>query len=56
MLFGYFAVTRDKKLDLEKRQTTRNVFRCHVLGAKHVGKVIADFLPWFLLLDWGIIH
>lgn len=31
-------VTRDKKLDLEKRQTTRNVFRCHVLGAKHVGK------------------
>lgn len=31
-------VTRDKKLDLEKRQTTRNVFRCHVLGAKSVGK------------------
>ncbi|XP_041362317.1 mitochondrial Rho GTPase 1-like isoform X2 [Gigantopelta aegis] len=31
-------VTRDKKIDLEKRQTTRNVFRCHVLGAKLVGK------------------
>lgn len=31
-------VTREKKIDLEKRQTTRNVFRCHVLGAKSVGK------------------
>ncbi|XP_050393098.2 mitochondrial Rho GTPase 1 isoform X1 [Patella vulgata] len=31
-------VTRDKKIDLEKRQTTRNVFRCHVLGGKSVGK------------------
>ncbi|KAK7498304.1 hypothetical protein BaRGS_00010564 [Batillaria attramentaria] len=31
-------VTREKKIDLEKRQTTRNVFRCHVLGAKFVGK------------------
>ncbi|XP_048256694.1 mitochondrial Rho GTPase 1-like isoform X1 [Haliotis rufescens] len=31
-------VTRDKKIDLEKRQTTRNVFRCHVLGSKNVGK------------------
>ncbi|ESO89176.1 hypothetical protein LOTGIDRAFT_210168 [Lottia gigantea] len=31
-------VTRDKKIDLEKRQTTRNVFRCHVLGGKGAGK------------------
>ncbi|XP_060588592.1 mitochondrial Rho GTPase 1-like isoform X2 [Ruditapes philippinarum] len=31
-------VTRDKKIDLEKRQTARNVFRCHVLGPKGVGK------------------
>ncbi|XP_005102389.1 mitochondrial Rho GTPase 1-A isoform X1 [Aplysia californica] len=31
-------VTREKKIDLEKRQTGRNVFRCHVLGAKSVGK------------------
>lgn len=31
-------VTRDKKIDLEKRQTARNVFRCHVLGPKSVGK------------------
>ena len=35
----FISVTRDKKIDLEKRQTTRNVFRCHVLGAKSVGKV-----------------
>lgn len=31
-------VTRDKKIDLEKRQTARNVFRCHVLGPKGAGK------------------
>ncbi|XP_052786368.1 mitochondrial Rho GTPase 1-like isoform X2 [Mya arenaria] len=31
-------VTRDKKIDLQKRQTARNVFRCHVLGPKQVGK------------------
>lgn len=31
-------VTRDKKIDLEKKQTNRNVFRCHVLGPKGVGK------------------
>jgi len=31
-------VTREKKIDLEKRQTARNVFRCHVLGAKSTGK------------------
>ncbi|KAH3872449.1 mitochondrial Rho GTPase 1-like isoform X1 [Dreissena polymorpha] len=31
-------VTRDKKIDLQKRQTARNVFRCHVLGPKNVGK------------------
>jgi len=31
-------VTREKKIDLEKRQTGRNVFRCHVLGAKSTGK------------------
>jgi len=35
-----FSVTRDKKIDLQKRQTARNVFRCHVLGPKSVGKVI----------------
>lgn len=32
------TVTRDKKIDLDKKQTSRNVFRCHVMGAKGVGK------------------
>ncbi|XP_069122733.1 mitochondrial Rho GTPase 1-A-like isoform X2 [Argopecten irradians] len=32
------TVTRDKKIDLDKKQTSRNVFRCYVLGAKGVGK------------------
>ncbi|KAL8577336.1 hypothetical protein ACOMHN_044842 [Nucella lapillus] len=31
-------VTRDKKIDLDRRQTMRNVFRCHVFGGKSVGK------------------
>ena len=34
-----FTVTRDKKIDLDKKQTSRTVFRCHVLGSKAVGKV-----------------
>ena len=33
-----FAVTREKRLDLAKKQSTRNVYRCHVIGAKGVGK------------------
>ncbi|KAM4691699.1 LOW QUALITY PROTEIN: mitochondrial Rho GTPase 1 [Rhinophrynus dorsalis] len=32
------TVTRDKKIDLHKRQTQRNVFRCNVIGAKGSGK------------------
>lgn len=39
-------ITRDKKLDLQKRQTSRNVFTCHVLGPKGVGK--SSFLQGFL--------
>jgi Ras family protein T1 len=31
-------VTREKRLDLAKKQSTRNVYRCHVIGAKGVGK------------------
>jgi len=31
-------VTREKKLDLAKKQSTRNVYRCHVIGAKNSGK------------------
>lgn len=29
---------RDKKIELAKRQTTRNVFRCHVIGPRDAGK------------------
>jgi len=36
-LFG-LAVTREKRLDLAKKQSTRNVYRCHVIGAKNSGK------------------
>lgn len=31
-------VTREKKIDLQKRQTSRNVFLCNVIGPKNVGK------------------
>ncbi|GAB6027223.1 Mitochondrial Rho GTPase 1 [Chamberlinius hualienensis] len=31
-------VTREKLVDLQKRQTSRNVFLCNVIGAKNVGK------------------
>ncbi|KAG9468586.1 hypothetical protein GDO78_022420 [Eleutherodactylus coqui] len=32
------TVTRDKKIDLHKRQTQRNVFRCNVIGSTGCGK------------------
>ncbi|XP_021951301.1 mitochondrial Rho GTPase 1 isoform X2 [Folsomia candida] len=32
------SVTREKRLDLAKKQSTRNVYRCHVIGAKNSGK------------------
>ncbi|OCT60856.1 hypothetical protein XELAEV_18046877mg [Xenopus laevis] len=32
------TVTRDKKIDLQKRQTQRNVFRCNVIGSQSSGK------------------
>ena len=31
-------ITRDKKIDLAKKQTSRNVYRCHVIGPKGAGK------------------
>ena len=36
--FFFFSVTRDKKIDLQKKQTQRNVFRCNVIGMKNCGK------------------
>jgi hypothetical protein len=38
VLFFFFLVTRDKKIDLQKKQTQRNVFRCNVIGMKGCGK------------------
>ncbi|MGH0131749.1 UNVERIFIED_CONTAM: hypothetical protein FKN15_047868 [Acipenser sinensis] len=40
------TVTRDKKIDLQKKQTQRNVFRCNVIGMKGCGK--SAFLQAFL--------
>lgn len=39
-------MTRDKRVDLQKRQTTRNVFSCHVIGPQGAGK--SSFLKGFL--------
>jgi len=36
--FWTYLVTREKRLDLAKKQSTRNVYRCHVIGAKNSGK------------------
>jgi Ras family protein T1 len=33
-------VTREKRIDLEKRQTGRSVFQCRVFGPKGVGKTV----------------
>lgn len=40
------TVTREKRIDLEKGQTQRNVFLCKVLGARGAGK--SAFLQAFL--------
>lgn len=40
------AVTRDKKLDLQKKQTQRSVFHCKVFGDVGSGK--SSFLQAFL--------
>ncbi|XP_078257580.1 mitochondrial Rho GTPase 1 isoform X4 [Rhinoraja longicauda] len=40
------TVTRDKKLDLQKKQTQRNVFQCNIIGMKNCGKtgILQGFL------------
>jgi len=40
------TVTRNKRIDLQKKQTQRSVFRCNVLGARDSGK--SGFLQTFL--------
>jgi len=38
----FFAVvTREKKADLERKQSARCVFECRVFGQRGVGKVVA---------------
>lgn len=57
MFFPVFSVTRNKRIDLQKKQTQRSVFRCNVLGARGSGK--SGFLQTFLgknLQVSGIIH
>ena len=31
-------MTREKRLDLQKKQTMRNVYQCHVIGPQDGGK------------------
>lgn len=40
------SVTRDKRIDLQKRQTSRNVFSCHLVGPENAGK--SSFMRRFL--------
>uniref|UniRef100_A0A8C7CT34 Mitochondrial Rho GTPase n=1 Tax=Oncorhynchus kisutch TaxID=8019 RepID=A0A8C7CT34_ONCKI len=40
------TVTRNKRIDLQKKQTQRSVFRCNILGARGSGKT--SFLQAFL--------
>lgn len=44
--FSALPVTRNKRIDLQKKQTQRSVFRCNVLGARGSGK--SGFLQAFL--------
>lgn len=45
-MFPFPSVTRNKRIDLQKKQTQRSVFRCNVLGAQGSGK--SAFLQAFL--------
>lgn len=33
-----FIVTRSKKIDLQKKQSQRSVYVCHIIGSKSSGK------------------
>ncbi|PIK57707.1 putative mitochondrial Rho GTPase 1-A isoform X1 [Apostichopus japonicus] len=43
-------VTRDKKIDLQKRQTSRNTFQCNVIGPRGAGRQL-----FFRLLSIGCL-
>uniref|UniRef100_A0A8C7SWI3 Mitochondrial Rho GTPase 2 n=1 Tax=Oncorhynchus mykiss TaxID=8022 RepID=A0A8C7SWI3_ONCMY len=48
------TVTRDKKIDLQKKQTQRSVFRCNVFGDSGSGK--SGFLQAFLGRNLTVSH
>uniref|UniRef100_A0A7N6A060 Mitochondrial Rho GTPase n=1 Tax=Anabas testudineus TaxID=64144 RepID=A0A7N6A060_ANATE len=48
------TVTRNKRIDLQKKQTQRSVFRCNVLGARGSGK--SGFLQAFLGRNLQVNH
>lgn len=33
-------ITRDRRIDIQEKSTTRKVFQCHVIGAKDAGKTV----------------
>lgn len=35
---SFVTVTREKRLDLQKKQTMRSVYQCHVIGPRDAGK------------------
>ena len=45
-IIPFLPVTRNKRIDLQKKQTQRSVFRCNVLGDQGSGK--SGFLQAFL--------
>lgn len=45
-MFPFPSVTRNKRIDLQKKQTQRSVFRCNVFGDIGSGK--SGFLQAFL--------
>uniref|UniRef100_A0A674ELM2 Mitochondrial Rho GTPase n=1 Tax=Salmo trutta TaxID=8032 RepID=A0A674ELM2_SALTR len=48
------TVTRDKKIDLQKKQTQRSVFRCNIFGDSGSGK--SGFLQAFLGRNLTVSH
>lgn len=37
-VFNDFPVTREKKVDIAKKQSSRNVYQCHIIGPRSCGK------------------
>ena len=43
---NHFTVTKDKRIDLSEKQTSRNVFFCRLIGPKDAGK--SSFMKKFI--------